>query len=168
MKSTTALADTIDRSIFALCNSREERFLRDLMRQTPHLKELRFPEGTVILTAIEEITGGARGRALDPVPASLVYNLTVYAYYADVLTPEDRDGSGAMVLEVHAFLQQFIQTVAVAIQEGTFVRHLDEGVFIDAFQIPQWFYNEITRRDHMPPRHHTCCQPPTPHFSLLS
>ena len=149
---TTALADTIDRQIFALCNSREERFLRDLMRQTPNLEELRFPEGAVIRTAIEEITGGERGIALDPVPADLVYYLAVYAHYADVLTPEGRDGSGVIMMEVHTFLQQFMQTVAAAIQEGTFVRHLDEGIFIDMFQIPQWFYNEIAGRDHVPPR----------------
>ncbi len=91
MASTTALADTIDRPIFALCDPREERFLRDLMRDTPHLEERRFPEGTALISAIEEITGGERGIALDPIPASLVYYLSLYAHYADILTPEARD-----------------------------------------------------------------------------
>ena len=41
MASTTALADTITRPIFELCNPREERFLRDLMRQISELEERR-------------------------------------------------------------------------------------------------------------------------------
>ncbi len=151
MASTTALADTIDRPIFALCNPREERFLRDLMRQIPQLEERRFPEGTALLNAIEEITGGERGIALDPVPASLVYYLSLYAYSADTFTPEDRDSPGPARTQIRSLLQQFMKTVATAIQEGTFVRHLDEGVFIDLFQIPQWFYDEIAHTDQVPP-----------------
>ena len=150
MASTTAFADTIDRPIFALCNPREERFLRDLMRQIPELKEQRFPEGTALISAIEKITGGERGIALDPVPASLVYYLSLYAYSADTFTPEDRDSPGPARTQIRSLLQQFMKTVAVAIREGTFVRHLDDGVFIDQFQIPQWFYDEIARADQAP------------------
>ena len=121
------------------------------MRHTPHLEERRFPEGTALISAIEEITGGERGIALDPVPASLVYYLSLYAYSADTFTPEDRDSPGPARTQIRSLLQQFMKTVAAAIQEGTFVRHLDDGIYIDCFLIPQWFYDEITRRDHVPP-----------------
>ncbi len=150
MASTIALADTIDRPIFELCNPREERFLRDLMRRTLGLKERRFPEGAALLKAIKDITGGERGRALNPIPSALVYFLALYAYSADTFTPEDRDSPGPARTQIRSLLQQFMKTVAVAIQEGTFVRHLDDGVFIDLFQIPQWFYDEITRADQAP------------------
>lgn len=141
MESITVTADIIDRPIFALCTPQEERFLRDLMRHTPHLATLRCPEGAALLYAVEELTGGERGIALDPVPTALVYHLAVYAHNADTFTPEERDHPSAM-MEVHAFLQQLMQTVAGAIRENTCVRHTAEGMFIDLFEIPQWFYNE--------------------------
>ena len=33
-----------------------------------------------------------------------------------------------------------------AMRQDRFIRHTDEGVFLDALQIPQWFLDEVSRK----------------------
>jgi hypothetical protein len=44
---------------------------------------------------------------------------------------------------VYAILQGFMESVAQAIRDGSVVEHKDDGVYIDLFRIPQWFYDEV-------------------------
>ena len=147
MASNRALADTINTPVFELCNSREERFLRDMMRLANlDLSYLRLPDVGVLICAIEDVTGGACDKMLNIWSPGLLYNLAAYAYYADQLTHEERDESSAsLAWHIHAILQGFMETVERAIRQGTFVRHTDDGAFLDMFQIPQWFFDEVSR-----------------------
>jgi hypothetical protein len=73
----------------------------------------------------------------------LIYYLVVYAMHAHLI-PEDvagwRRGGGH---EVHAILQGVMATVAVAINDGSPITHENDGIYLDLFRIPQWFYEEV-------------------------
>ena len=86
--------------------------------------------------------GGANAKQLT-VPPGLMYDLVAYATYAHHI-PEDVEAwrSGA-AHDVHAILQGFMESVALAIKDGAVVKHKDDGVYIDLFRIPQWFYEEV-------------------------
>ena len=60
--------------------------------------------------------------------------------------PEDveRWRSGAAHYIYH-ILQGFIQSVALAIQDSSVAEHKDDGVSIDLFRIPPWFYDEMVK-----------------------
>jgi hypothetical protein len=79
------------------------------------------------------------------VPPGLMYSLVIYATYAHHI-PEDVEGwrRGA-VHDVHQILQGFMESVATAIKDGSVVKHTDDGVFIDLFRIPPWFYDEVVK-----------------------
>jgi hypothetical protein len=47
--------------------------------------------------------------------------------------------------EVHVILQGCMESVALAIKDGSFVKHENGGVYIDLFRIPQWFYDEVAK-----------------------
>jgi hypothetical protein len=95
--------------------------------------------------------GGAGAKQLT-VPPKLIYYLAVYAAYAHHI-PEDVEGwrSGA-VHDVLRILRGFMESVALAIKDGSVVKHDDDGVSIDFFRIPQWFYEEVTNEYGRRPR----------------
>jgi hypothetical protein len=61
--------------------------------------------------------------------------------------PEDVEEwrSGA-AHDVHQILQGFMESVALAIQDGTSVKHADDGMYLGLFRIPPWFYDEVVNR----------------------
>jgi hypothetical protein len=66
--------------------------------------------------------------------------------YHSAIIPLGEEGwrSGA-AHDVHHILQDFMDSVALAIKDGTVVKHDDGEVSIDLFRIPQWFYDEVMR-----------------------
>jgi hypothetical protein len=36
-----------------------------------------------------------------------------------------------------------MESVALAIKDGSVVKHKDDVVYIDLFRIPRWFYDEV-------------------------
>ena len=38
-----------------------------------------------------------------------------------------------------------MESVARAIQDGSVVEHKDDGMYLDLFCIPQWFYDEVVK-----------------------
>jgi hypothetical protein len=36
-----------------------------------------------------------------------------------------------------------MESVALAIKNGAVVQHEDDGMYIDLFRIPPWFYDEV-------------------------
>jgi hypothetical protein len=45
-------------------------------------------------------------------------------------------------------LQGFMESVALAIHDGSVVERKDDGMYIDLFRIPQWFYEEVVNDQH--------------------
>jgi hypothetical protein len=39
-----------------------------------------------------------------------------------------------------------MEGVALAIQSGTVVTHKEDAVYIDLFRVPQWFYDEVVKK----------------------
>ena len=129
MLSNTTLTDTANNPVFELCNPREERFLRDVMQRAGDLSRLRFPDVGVLLSAIEDATGGIDNKERISSPPGLLHQLAAYAHYADQLTHEERDRSReALAWYVYDILRFFMATVEDAIRQSTFIRHTDEGV----------------------------------------
>ena len=129
-----------------LCSAREKRFLVDLMQEEPRVLDGHpLPELHALLFALERMWGGVSAKQLT-VPPGLMYYLVAYATYAHHV-PEDIEGyrSGA-AHDVHQILRGVMESVTRAIQDGTVVQHAEDGVFIDLFRIPQWFYEELEIR----------------------
>src|SRR5262245_16359481 len=124
--------------VFDLCDEREKRFLLDLIEQEEPgvLADHPIPELYALLQAIERMWGGTEAKHLT-VPPELIYYLAVCAAYAHHI-PEDvagyRSGAGH---DVHQILRGFMDSVALAITDGTMVTHKDGGVYLDFFRIPQ-------------------------------
>jgi hypothetical protein len=38
-------------------------------------------------------------------------------------------------------------TVALAINDGSPITHADDGIYLDLFRIPQWFYDEVVKAE---------------------
>ena len=38
-----------------------------------------------------------------------------------------------------------MESVALAIKDGTLIEHKNDGVYLDLFRIPQWFYEEVMK-----------------------
>jgi hypothetical protein len=129
-------------SVFDLCDAREKRFLRDLIQEEPDVMcDHPIPELYALLVALERMCGGESAKDLT-VPPELIYYLVGYATYAHHL-PEDVEGwhSGA-AHDVYEILQGFMESVTLAIQDGTLVKSKDDGVYLD-LRIPPWFYEEV-------------------------
>jgi len=136
--------------VFDLCSEPEKRFLLDLIQQEEPgaLADHPIPELYALLRAIERTWGGADAKQLT-VPPELIYYLAVCAAYVHHI-PEDVEGWRAGAAhDVYHILQGFIQSVALAIKEGAMVPHEDDGIYIDLFCIPQWFYDEVTKGRHL-------------------
>ena len=141
--------------VFDLCDVREKRFLCDLMATEPRVvHDHPLPELHALLLALERMWGGHHEKP-PMISPHLLYYLVVYATHAHHIHEDVegwRRGGGH---EVHAILQGCMETVAWAIKDGSEITHADDGVYIDLFRIPRWFYEETMHR-------HTTARLPSP------
>jgi hypothetical protein len=130
-----------------LCNTREQRFLLDLIAQEEPgaLDDHPIPELYVLLRAIERMWGGAGAKQLTA-PPKLIYYLAVCSAYMHHVPEDVEEWRAGAVHDVYRILQGFIQSVALAIKDSAVVRHKDGEVSIDLFRIPPWFYDEVVNR----------------------
>jgi hypothetical protein len=146
MPPTIVPAGIDNAPVFDLCDARERRFLLELMQEENQdvVYDHPLPELHALLLALERMWGGEHTPSIT-VPPGLMYYLVIYATYAHHI-PEDVAGwrHGA-AHEVYAILQGLMESVALAIQDGTLVKHADDGVYIDLFRIPQWLYDEVVK-----------------------
>ncbi len=149
MKSNNTSVDIIDTPVFRRCSEREARFLRDLMRGlTPKaLASSQRPDVDAIFDAVQDMTSGDYGQPLRYISPFLTHYLAYFAQITNALTREELDESPSF--ETHELLTGLMETVSDAIR-ANMVRRTDEGVFIDSFQIPDWFYDEETSRRFKP------------------
>jgi hypothetical protein len=130
--------------VFDLCNARERRFLLDLVAQEEPgaLDDHPMPELYALLRAMERMWGGADATKLTA-PPQLIFHMAVCSAYLHHV-PEDveRWRAGA-AHDIHQILQGLMESVALAIQDGSVVKRKDDGASIDLFRIPQWFYNKV-------------------------
>ena len=144
-KTATTLANS---RVFDLCNAREERFLRDLLdRSHKGVADSRQPEAHVLFNAIEELLGWPGTKSPVQVPSVLLYWVAVYARYENVREQHHCDPSHACYAHgVREILKHFMRAIETLICEGKLLRHTDDGIFIDLFEIPAWFYEDVTRK----------------------
>jgi hypothetical protein len=130
--------------VFDLCSAPEKHFLLDLIEQEEPgaLDDHPIPELYALLRAIERMWGGTDAKQLT-VPPELIYYLAVCAAYAHRI-PEDVEGWRAGAThDVYRILEGLMESVASAIKDRSVVEHKDDGMHIDLFRIPQWFYDEV-------------------------
>lgn len=132
--------------VFDLCNTCEKRFLLDLIQeQAPDVVyDHPFPELDVLLRAIERMWGGADAKQLTA-PPELIYYLAVCAANVHLIPEDVEQWRAGAAHDVYRILQGFMESVTRAIQDGAVVKHADDGVYIDLFRIPQWFYEEVVK-----------------------
>ena len=132
--------------VFDLCNAREKRFLLDLIAQEEPgaLDDHPMPELYALLRAIERMWGGADAKQLT-VPPTLIYYLAVCAAYVHHIPEDVEEWRSGASHDVYHILQGFMESVAVAIKESSVVEHKDDGVYLDLFRIPQWFYDNVVK-----------------------
>jgi hypothetical protein len=130
--------------VFDLCNAREQRFLLDLIAQEEPrvLDDHPIPKLYALLRAIERMWGGADAKRLT-VPPKLIYYLAVCAAYVHHVAEDVEEWRAGAAHDVYHILQGFMQSVAQAVKDGAAVKHEDDGMYIDHFRIPQWFYDEV-------------------------
>jgi hypothetical protein len=145
MSSESVPTTTDYRSVFDLCDAREKRFLYDLMEIEPRVvHDHPLPELHALLLALERMWGGAYKKP-PIVPPGLLYYLAVYAAYAHHI-PEDIEGWRAGAAhDVYHMLQGFMESVALAIKDGACLKHEADGVYLDLFRIPQWYYDAVMK-----------------------
>jgi hypothetical protein len=132
--------------VFDLCSEPEKRFLLDLIEQEEPgaLGEHPIPELYALLQAIERMWGGTEAKQLT-VPPELIYSLAVCAAYVHRVPDDGEEWRAGAVHDVYRILQGFMESVALAIKDGSVVKHEDDGASIDLFRIPQWFYEEVVK-----------------------
>ena len=136
-------------SAFDLCDAREKRFLYDVMQEEPHLvHDHPIPELHALLIALECMWGGTYKKPL-PVPPGLMYYLVIYAMHGHLIPEAPEEWRRGCAHEVYAILKGCMESVTLAIQDGSFVKHENGGVYIDLFRIPQWFYDEVAKDQSM-------------------
>jgi hypothetical protein len=130
--------------VFDLCSAPEKRFLLDLIQQEEPgaLADHPIPELYALLQAIERMWGGAEAKQLT-VPPELIYYLAVCAAYVHHIPEDVEEWRSGAAHDVYHILQGFMESVALAIKDGTLLKHADDGVYLDLFRIPQWFYDEV-------------------------
>jgi hypothetical protein len=131
--------------VFDLCNAREQRFLLDVIAQEAPgaLDDHPMPELYVVLRAIERMWGGVDATQLTVSP-QLIYHLAVCSAYMHRVPEDVEEWRAGAAHDVYHILQGFMESVVLAIKEGTVVQHEDGGVSIDLFRIPQWLYEEVS------------------------
>jgi|RhiMethySRZTD1v2_1073278.scaffolds.fasta_scaffold197287_2 hypothetical protein len=130
--------------VFDLCSDPEKRFLVDLMQEEPGVLDHPIPELYALLRAVERMWGGTEAKRLT-VPPGLMYYLVAYATYAHHVPEDVEEWRAGAVHDIYHILQGFIKSIALAIQDGSVVKHKDDSVYIDLFRIPQWFYDEVVQ-----------------------
>jgi hypothetical protein len=130
--------------VFDLCNAPEKRFLLDLIAQEEPgaLDDHPIPELYALLRAIERMWGGADAKQLT-VPPELIYYLAVYGTYAHCIPEDVEKWRAGAAHDVYQILQGFMEAVALAIKDGSVVKHKDDVAYLDLFRIPQWLYDEV-------------------------
>ena len=124
-------------SIFDLCNTREKRFLYDLLQDAANDgHDHPLPELYALLRAVERMLGGHYEK---PPFASLrlTYYIAAYARIAHAMPDDPEERLDGYTHTTHRILQGFMESVAVAIKDG--------AACIDLFRIPPWFYEEVMR-----------------------
>jgi hypothetical protein len=133
--------------VFDLCNTREERFLRDLLDRSDHTADSRLREAHVLFDAIEELLGWPGTQSPAQIPAILLYWVAISARGEEVRREHGCDPSHTCYAhDVREILRHFMRTLEALIRDGKLLRHTDDGIFIDLFEIPTWFYEDVTRR----------------------
>jgi hypothetical protein len=132
--------------VFGLCHEREKRCLLDLIQQEEPkaLDDHPIPELLVLLRAIERVWGGPDAKQLT-VPSELMYYLVVCAAYMHHILEDVERWRGGGAQDVYRILQGFMESVALALKDGSVVKYEDDGVYIDLFRRPQWFCDEVVK-----------------------
>ena len=73
----------------------------------------------------------------------LSHYLAYFAQKTNALTRKELGESPSF--ETHELLIGLMETVSDTIKENKIIQRTDEGVFIDWFRIPDWFYEEEMR-----------------------
>jgi hypothetical protein len=133
--------------VFDLCNAREQHFLLELIQQEEpgSLDDHPLPELYALLRALERMWGGADAKRLT-VPPGLMYYLVAYATYAHHVHEDVEEWRAGAVHDVYHILQGFMESVARAIRGKAIVKQKDDGMYMDLFRIPQWFYDSESGR----------------------
>lgn len=137
----------VNSRVFDLCNAREERFLRDLLDRSHHTADSHLREAHVLFDATEELLGWPGTKSPGQVPAILLYWVAIFARGEEVRREHGCDPSHTCYAHnVREILRHFVRTIEALIRDGKLLRHKDNGIFIDLFEIPAWFYEEVTSR----------------------
>ena len=144
------IADSIELLTFRNISLEHDRFLRDVIRLSPHdLSRHKEPLLPAILHALQDITGGQHGTTLTTYHPALIFNLSHIAYFREILTDEDIAQSSRAV-EISELAAYFQETIAAAIRDRTYLQFRDGGVYLGWFQIPLWFYEQSTAQQIQP------------------
>ena len=132
----------------SLCSPSEKRFLLDLIEQEEPeaLNDHPIPKLYALLRALEHMWGGADAKQLTATP-ELIYYLAVCAAYVHHIPEDVEEWRSGAAHDVYHLLQGLMASVALAIKDGSVVERKDDGISIDLFRIPQWFYEEIMRHE---------------------
>ena len=139
----TKIADTI--RLPYVSTERAERFWRDIIRLcSSRLNDEQFPELAALITVIEDATGGAPNEPMAIIQSGVVYCLAVLANqerrFAKADSEMGYDHQAAVML-----LEHFMESVKQCIVHNKSIRHTNEGIYIDLFPVPRWFYDEVQR-----------------------
>jgi hypothetical protein len=147
MTTPKTVTPSVNSRVFDLCNAREERFLRELLDRSHHTADLRLREAHVLFDAIEALLGWPGTKSPAQIPAILLYWVVIYARGEHVRKEHGCDSSHTCYAhDVREILRYFMRTIEALIRDGKLLRHTDDGIFIDTFEIPAWFYEDAIRR----------------------
>lgn len=123
-----------------------ERFWRDIIRYCGYrLDDAEFPELTALLASIESATGGAPNEPMVNIHSGMAYCLAYLAKFAYTFV---RFQEGEKFYDSYAakmLVEYLMQSVKQCIEENKSIRYTDEGIYIDMFQVPRWFYDEVRK-----------------------
>jgi hypothetical protein len=143
MSAASVRVATVHTSIAGVLSAPELRFLYDLMQEAPDLiADHPIPELHAVLVALERMWGGACAKHLIVSPG-LMYYLVVYAAHAHRIHEDVDRWRPGCEHEAYVILRELMESVAQAIKDGSIVTQHDDGMYIDLFRIPQWFYDEV-------------------------
>jgi hypothetical protein len=141
-RANTEIADTI--TLPYVSTERAKRFWRDIIRHcSSRLDDEQFPELAALLTAIEDATGGAPNEPMAIIESGMVYCLAVLAKLERRFAKADLEIGYDHPAVVVMLLENFMDSIKQCIEQDKSIRHTQEGIFIDFFHVPQWFYDEL-------------------------